>query len=208
MRVVADSTGISYGQAMTAGHIYGVAGAGKRGRFSGDGGPATSAHLSHPYAVAVDGAGNLVITDSRNQRVRVVAASTGTSYGQTMTTGDIYTVAGNGTFGFSGDGGPATSSELEDPEGVTVDGAGNLIIADTFSQRVRMVAASTGSFYGQAMTAGDIYTVAGTGFGEFSGDGGPATSARLYFPEGVTVDGAGNLIIADTDNGRIREVTG
>jgi secreted PhoX family phosphatase len=207
LRVVAASTGTFYGQAMTAGHIYSVAGMGKGG-FSGDGGPATSARLFHPYAVAVDSAGNLIITDTDNERVRMVAASTGTFYGQLMTTGDIYTLAGDGNFGFSGDGGPATSAVFNEPEGVTIDGAGNLIIADTYNDRVRMVAASTGSFYGQAMTAGDIYTVAGTGFGEFSGDGGPATKARLHFPEGVAVDGAGNLIIADSLNGRIREVTG
>ena len=79
-------------------------------------------------------------------------------------------------------------------------GSGNLVIADTFNQRVRVVAASTGTFYGRAMTAGDIYTVAGDGTEGFSGDGGPATSAELYAPAGVAVDGAGNLVIADTDN--------
>ena len=205
VRVVAASTGTFYGQAMTAGDIYTVAGDGKAG-FSGDGGPATSAELDYPDGVAVDGAGNLVIADTGNNRVRVVAASTGTFYGQAMTAGDIYTVAGDGTAGFSGDGGPATSAELNDPAGVAVDGAGNLVIADTSNNRVRVVAASTGTFYGQAMTAGDIYTVAGDGTGGFSGDGGPATSAELDSPYGVAVDGAGNLVIADTDNNRVRVV--
>ena len=130
----------------------------------------------------MDGAGNLLIADTGNNRVRVVAASTGTFYGQAMTAGDIYTVAGDGTGGFSGDGGPATSAELDYPAGVAVDGAGNLVIADTGNNRVRVVAASTGTFYGQAMTAGDIYTVAGDGTGGFSGDGGPATSAELDQP--------------------------
>jgi len=207
VRVVAASTGTFYGQAMTAGHIYTVAGNGKPG-FSGDGGPATRAKLDDPSGVAVDGAGNLVIADTFNERVRVVAASTGTFYGRAMTAGDIYTVAGTGKAGFSGDGGPAASAELWDPSWVAVDGAGNLVIADAGNCRVRVVAASTGTFYGQAMTAGDIYTVAGTGKRAFSGDGGPAASAALSGPSGVAVDGAGNLLIADSGNGRIREVTG
>jgi hypothetical protein len=206
VRVVAAATGTFYGQAMTAGDIYTVAGNGTYG-YSGDGGPATSAELFNPTAVAVDGAGNLVIADTRNYRVRVVAAATGTFYGQAMTAGDIYTVAGNGTFGYGGDGGPATSAELE-PGGVAVDGAGNLVILDSGSDRVRVVAAATGTFYGQAMTAGDIYTVAGNEDYGYSGDGGPATSAKLYSPEGVAVDGAGNLVIADTYNNRVRTVAG
>ena len=181
IRVVAASTGTFYGRAMTAGDIYTVAGNGTAG-FSGDGGPATSAELDAPAGVAVDAAGNLVIADTGNQRIRVVAASTGTFYGQAMTAGDIYTVAGDGTGGFSGDGGPASNAELRSPGGVAVDAAGNLLIADTGNDRIRVVAARTGTFYGQAMTAGDIYTVAGDGTGGFSGDGGPATNAELDVP--------------------------
>ena len=90
----------------------------------------------------------------------MAAASSGTFYGKAMTAGDIYTIAGNGTAGFSGDGGPATSAELNSPQGVAADAAGNLLIADG-SNRIRVVAASSGTFYGQAMTAGDIYTIAG-----------------------------------------------
>src|SRR4029077_7498693 len=112
---------------------------------------------------------------------------------------------GNGTSGFSGDGGPATSAELQAPEGAAVDAAGNVVIADTFNHRVRVVAASPGTFYGQPMTAGDIYTVAGSRHG-FSGDGGPAINADLFRPWDVTVDAAGNLLIADLGNGRIRMV--
>ncbi len=89
---------------------------------------------------------------------------------------------------------------------MTVDGAGNMIIADSFNNRIRVVAAKTGTFYGQAMTAGDIYTVAGTGSPGFSGDGGPATAAELQLPNTATVDGAGNLVIADFYNNRIRVV--
>jgi hypothetical protein len=207
VRVVAAATGTFYGQVMTAGDIYTVAGDGIAG-FNGDGGPATSAELFDPEGVAVDGAGNLAIADTDNFRVRVVAAHTGTFYGQAMTAGHIYTVAGDGNLGFAGDGGPATSARLDHSEGVAVDGAGNLLIADTLNQRVRVVAAHTGTFYGQAMTAGNIYTIAGNGTQGFAGDGGPATSAELSLPAGVALDGAGNLVIADGFNGRIREVEG
>jgi hypothetical protein len=207
VRVVAESTGTFYGQAMTAGDIYTVAGTGAAG-FSGDGGPATSAKVNTPYEVAVDGAGNLVLADTNNKRIRVVAETTGTFYGQAMTAGDIYTVAGNGRAGFSGDRGPATQAKLNFPGGVAVDGAGNLLIADTDNNRTRVVAASTGTFYGVAMTAGDIYTVAGNGQAGFSGDGGPGTHAEFSSPSGVTVDGTGNLLIADELTGRVREVAG
>ena len=176
--LVPGRTGTLFGRAMTAGDAYDVAGTGRTG-FSGDGGPAREAKLASPSGAAWDGAGNLVIADSNNNRIRVVAASTGTFYGQAMTDGDIYTIAGTGAKGFSGDGAPATSAELNSPGGLTVDAAGNLVFADTGNNRIRVVAASTGTFYGQAMTAGDIYTVAGTGTEGFSGDGGPATSAEV-----------------------------
>ncbi len=205
IRVVAGSTGTFYGQAMTAGDIYTVAGDGTAG-FSGDGGPATSAKIASPQGAAVDGSGNLLVTDTLNQRIRVVAAHTGTFYGQAMTAGDIYTVAGNGGLGFSGDGGPATHAKLGNPALTIVDGSGNLVIADDDNNRVRVVAARTGTFYGQAMTAGDIYTVAGDGTAGFSGDGGPAIHAELFEPRAVTFDSAGNLVIADTDNSRVRVV--
>jgi hypothetical protein len=203
IRVVAAATGTFYGQAMTAGDIYTVAGNGTFG-FSGDGGPATSAELRYPQSVAVDGAGNLVITDSRNNQIRVVAAATGTFYGRAMTAGDIYTVAGGGRH--LGDGGPATIAQLNTPQSVTTDGSGNLVIADTFHERIRVVAEQTGTFYGQAMTAGDIYTVAGNGSQGFSGDGDSATQAELNDPNDVVTDGADNLVIADTSNSRIRVV--
>jgi hypothetical protein len=83
-----------------------------------------------------------------------------------------------------------------------------VLIADTDNNRVRVVAARTGTFYGQAMNAGDIYTIVGTGTPEFAGDGGPATGAALLVPEGLAVDAAGNLLIADSGNNRIRMVTG
>jgi hypothetical protein len=206
VRVVAASTGTFYGQHMTAGDIYTVAGTTTGTQFSGDGGPATKAGLAFfIFGITVDASGNLVIADSETERIRVVAATTGTFYGRAMTKGDIYMVAGNGSEGFAGDGGPATKSSFDDPLGVALDAAGNLLISDTIDNRVRAVAARTGTFYGQAMTAGDIYTIAGGGSGGI-GDGGPATKAVVSGPEGLTVDPSGNVIIADAGHGRARVV--
>ena len=136
----------------------------------------------------------------------MVAAATGTFYGQPMTAGDIYTVAGGGQGGLA-NGIPATDASVFHPAGVAVDGAGNILIAALHDSRIRVVAAATGTFYGQAMTAGDIYTVAGGGKGRVE-DGGPATGARLLRPQGVATGPGGSIVIADTDNGLIRAVTG
>lgn len=153
---------------------------------SGDGGAATSALVHLPQDVATDAAGNVYIADTYNHRIRRVS-----------TAGTITTVAGNGTSGFSGDGGPATSSRLRFPEGVWVDTTGALYIADTGNHRVRLVT-----------TAGTISTIAGTGSAGFSGDGGPGTAAQLNAPKDITTDAAGNLYIADNENHRIRRVGG
>jgi sugar lactone lactonase YvrE len=166
------------------GVISTVAGNGTSG-FNGDGGPATTASFMNPYSVAVDTAGNLFIADVDNQRIRKVTPA-----------GIISTVAGTGTAGYNGDGGPATSAQLDVPMGVAVEAAGNLFIADGGNNRIRKVT-----------PGGVITTVAGNGFRGFSGDGGPATSAWLDYPDGVAVDSAGNLFIADTQNNRIRMVT-
>ena len=205
IQVVAESTGTFYGQAMTANHIYTVAGDGTAG-YSSDGIAATSSELNAPNSVALDSHGNLVIADTNNVRIRVVAESTGTFYGRSMTVGDIYTVAGTGAAGFNGNAITATSAELSYPGDVVLDAHGNLVIADTSNQRIRIVAESTGTFYGQAMTANDIYTVAGNGTAGYNGDGIPSVSAELSNPGGVAVDAHGNLVIADTNNQRIRVV--
>src|SRR6185437_61519 len=206
IRVVAGSTGAFYGQAMTAGDIYTVAGGGAS--YPGDGGPATSALIPTPKGVTVDGAGNLLIADSTGERISAVAARTGTFYGQAMTAGDIYTVDGNGKVGNDGDGLPATHARLDHPHDVAVDSAGNLLIDDYLNARIRLVAAHSGRSYGQAIKAGHIYSIAGTGIypPTFFGDGGPATHALLSFPWGLARDAAGNLVIADQSNGRVRVV--
>jgi subtilase family serine protease/sugar lactone lactonase YvrE len=169
-----------------------VAGNGIEG-FSGEGGLATGASLHDPSGVAVDSAGNLFIADLTNQRIRRVDA----------TTGIITTVAGNGTRDFSGDGAPATGASLKDPSGVAVDSAGNIFIADTVNQRIRKVAATTGVI---TTVAGSTIVAGSDALPGFSGDGGPATTARLANPIGVDVDNAGNLFIADLSNQRVRKV--
>lgn len=118
--------------------------------------------------------------------VRVIAAVAGTFYGTTMTAGHIYQVAGDGRAGSTGDGGRATAASLEVAGCAVVDGAGNLVIGD--GPRVRVIAARSGRFYGRALTAGDVYTIAGSGgFDAFSGDGGPAVKAGML-PMGVGTD--------------------
>jgi sugar lactone lactonase YvrE len=152
--------------------------------FSGDGGQATAAELNATAGLAVDGYGNIYIADVVNDRIRKV-----------NTSGIISTVAGNGQQGFSGDSGPATAAELYHPQGVTADASGNIYIADERNHRIRKV-----------NTSGIISTIAGNGTGSYSGDGGQATNAELYNPEGILVDASGNIYIGDVDNERVRKV--
>ena len=153
--------------------------------YNGDGRAAINAELYWPNGVAIDGIGNLFIADYGNNRIRKIG-----------TNGIITTVAGNGTEGYSGDGGAATNAELYNPTGVAMDRIGNLIISDNGNQRIRKVT-----------TNGIINTVAGTGYVGYFGDGASATNAKLYYPYGIVVDGNGNLFIADKGNNRIRKVT-
>jgi sugar lactone lactonase YvrE len=168
-----------------SGIITTIAGTGTAG-YSGDGGPATQAQMRSPIGIASDSAGNLYIAEQPNNIIRKVSAA-----------GIITTVAGNGTQGFGGDGGPATNASLDGPFGVAVDRAGNIYLTDSRNDRIRWVHRD-----------GTITTVAGNGAPGFSGDGGSPTAAQLQGPHGVIVDAAGNLLIADSANDRIRRVTG
>ena len=164
------------------GIITTVAGNGRSG-YSGDGGLATAAEINGDAALAIDDADNLYIADTYNLRIRKVTPS-----------GIITTIAGNGLVGFTGDGGPATAARFGLFNGLAVDGQGNVYTAGA-DNRVRRIT-----------TDGIVQTVAGTGVAGFSGDGGPATQARINNPN-VAVDNNGNVYILDFPNYRIREVT-
>lgn len=215
-----------------------------------NGTPATSCAVAYPYAVALDASDNLYFVDSALSAVRMVPKVGGTYFGVPMAAGQVYTIAGNGSATFSGDGGAATSAGLNYPSGLAFDSSGNLLISDTFNNRIRMVANAGGTYYGQPRVANRIYTVAGdggttllnypmgiatdasnnlfiadanahrirkldaggilstvagTGTLGYSGDGGAATSAALNSPQGVATTPAGALVIADTNNNRIRK---
>ncbi|MGO9876405.1 MAG: fibronectin type III domain-containing protein [Acidimicrobiia bacterium] len=198
-----------------AGNIYTIAGDGAPS-YDGDGIAATGAALSFPAGVAVDGDENVLIADRDNNRVRIVAVSfSNPGYAvPSWTVGDIYTVAGNGTGSYTSDGFRAAATEVNEPSGVTVDGHHNPIIADNSNHRVRVIAVSSsnpgyllGGCIGSCRwTVGDIYTIAGDGTGSYNGDGILATSAQLDFPSGVAIDTKGNFYVADSFNSRVREV--
>jgi len=188
-RVATDAAGNVYFGSLhsifkvdAAGTLTRFAGNGRAGN-SGDGGPAAAAQLSFPMGIAIDAAGNVFVADRDASVVRKIA------------NGTITTVAGSGTPGYMGDGGAAISAQINGPFGIALDSAGSLYIADTTNNVVRKVS-----------PGGTISTVAGTGTPGYLGDGGAARSAWLNGPEGVAVDAAGNLYIADTFNGRIRRV--
>ncbi|HTA68136.1 MAG TPA: IPT/TIG domain-containing protein [Bryobacteraceae bacterium] len=160
-----------------------IAGSAGNAGFAGDSGSAVGSQLNYPTGIAVDKSGNLYIADGLNNRVRKISG------------GVISTVAGNGTAGYTGDKGPATSAELNNPTGVALDSSGNLYIADSANNVVRMVTSS-----------GTITTFAGNNTLGYSGDMALATGAQLSNPVGVIADSAGNVYIADAGNNVIRQV--
>ena len=205
------SSGTKWGISMAAGDDYTVAGKTTcASGHTGDGGRATSAKLDEDLGVSVDGSGDLIISDTGNMRVQEVAAANSTQWGISMTANDIYTIAGNsaGTGGHSGDGGPSTSSYLVSPYATFVDSGGDILIADSGNNRIQEMAATTHSQWGVAMTAGDIYTVAGSasGYTGYTGDGGSAPSSLLARPTAVAIDPSGNMVITDSGNEVLRVV--
>ncbi len=180
---VADEQNSAIRKIDLSGVITTLAGTGVAG-FSGDNGPAAGAELDSPHGVAVDAAGNVFIADTGNERVRKVDHLTGT----------ITTIAGNGTAGFSGDAGAAALARLNFPSAVAVDAGGDVYIADTKNNRIRIV------------TAGAIHTYAGNGAAGYAGDNGAATASKLNSPTGLAIDANGNVLISDSLNNRVRSV--
>ena len=180
---ISDFTGQRIRKVTPAGTISTYAGTGISG-FSGDGGTARVAKLSYPTGLAFDSAGDLIVADGGNNRIRMID-----------TTGKITTIAGTGAAGYTGDGGPAIKATFNQPWGLTYDLKGDLYITDLGNCAVRVVNPS-----------GIINTYAGDGTCGFGGDGGPAASAHLNFPRGMVFDSSRNLYIADTQNHRVRKV--
>ncbi|HWF07192.1 MAG TPA: hypothetical protein VG297_01950 [Bryobacteraceae bacterium] len=191
-RVAVDSKGNYYiadyytnvVREVSGGTINTIAGIGTFG-FQGDGDPAIQAFISDIHAIAVDSNLNVYLADTHNGRIREVTPD-----------GKIFTIAGNGNFGYTGDGGPATSASFTLPSGVVVDSSGNIYVADYGNSTVRKIDSK-----------GNISTFAGTGNWGFTGDGGPAAKAQLAAPYSLAIDGAGNIYIADVGNTDIRKVT-
>lgn len=211
VRMVAARDSTLFGMDVKSGNIYTVAGCGYGSTVLADGQPAVQSCLL-PAGIALDSYGNLYITDGLRDSVRIVARTTQSRWGIPMEAGNMYTLAGNqrnnhgGYHGYTGDGGPAALSQLYDPYGIAFDTSGNLYIVDHGNDVIRMIAANDGTYWGIPMTANYIYTIAGKVGGGYTGDGGYATDATMNNPEGLAFDTAGNLYIADTSNGAIREV--
>jgi DNA-binding beta-propeller fold protein YncE len=203
IRFVPKTTGTFFGQSMVANCAYTIAGTGIY-TFNNDGGVATTAGLRNPIGASFDSSGNVYIADRDNARIRFIPKSDGTYFGQSRTANHMYTLVGDGTAAFSGDGGPAVSAQISGSQAITVDRDGNLYIADSNNQRIRFIPAADGTYFGQAMTTNYIYTIAGNGSAGYLADNVSATSTQINNPSDVRVDASGNVVIADKTNSRIR----
>ena len=197
---VAHSTGTQWGQSMTGGDTYVVAGSG-----SSAGGA-----LNHPQGIAFDSAGDMYIADTWDSRIEEIPATSKTQWGVTMTANQMYTVAGSASDanGYTGDGGAPASALLHAPGGIAFDSAGDMYIADGGNNRVQEIFVTGGSTWGITMTAGDIYTVAGNASGTagIAGNGGASKNAYLSTPTSVSTDTAGDVYISDSGNNRVQEM--
>ncbi len=199
--LIAGTTRVRFGQQVQAGHLYRVAGNGEAGPLA-SGALARDTGLGRLVAgIGTDAAGNVLIADSTAHQVLVAAASTGTFYGQHMTAGHIYMIAGDTETGETGDGGPALQAEVGTPEGAGTDASGDVLIATNCE--VRVVAAVAGTRYGQAMSAGHIYTISGTSTCSDAPDGSLAGSASLTKVSMVAVDAHGNVLLTDSTGIRV-----
>jgi DNA-binding beta-propeller fold protein YncE len=202
------SNASTFGVPVTAGKLVTIAGTGRPGSSS-NGEPAGQVTLDDPTGLAVDASGDLLIADTANCRVLLVAASTGTRFGMPVLRDHSYTLAGNGICGSAGDGGPATVAEVWDPGALAVDPNGNVLIADQGNRSIRELAARGGTFYGISIAADHLGTVAGEGsYGPYLLDGLPAVgeTAELNFPTAIVVDSRGDLYVADGADRAIRFV--
>jgi hypothetical protein len=209
IRAVAGSTGVYYGQSMVAGNIYTIVGNGTAGN-NGVTSPLTQTELSAPTGIAVDAQGDVVITDTGNNSVRLVAATTGTFYGRTMQAGHIYTIATSAAPCTPVNGGDASAACLISVDGVTFDPLGNVIFADVGNDDVMLLPQNAGTFYGQAVTPGLYYIIAGNGTIGFSGKGGPGAQAQLALQTfaGLATDASANLFVADGGDNVVWMVAG
>jgi sugar lactone lactonase YvrE len=180
---IADANNIRIRKVNTLGVITTIVGNGTSG-YSGDGGMASSAQISRPYGIAIDATGNIYFIDSGNNRVREI-----------NTSGIITTIAGNGTTGYTGDGGAATQATLNLGTAIATDKIGNIYISCSSNNVIRKI-----------NTLGIISTIAGNGTAGDMGDGGLATNSELYYPEGIAIDKRGNIFIADLNNNKIRKI--
>ena len=184
--LVPSHSGTLYGLHVTAHHTYTLAGTGCGGNGS----------LGFPTGVAVAHSGDVFVAEASDQRIQVIRPGSHTAV----------TVVGTGVAGFNGDGRAAQTSELDQPTGIAVDGNGTLLIADTANCRLRVMPATSGSYFGQTMLAQHLYTIAGTGVCGSAQRGGSAAAAQLWNPVAVAVDRAGDLFVADNDDQSLLEI--